>query len=91
MQNFWRTIPPWTRMWILCGVVWLPLALLEVILGLIFGGTREWTTIFVSLIIIGVITGGTFWVVGVIRLVQFARARRLGNVSNTPSPGSGAP
>jgi hypothetical protein len=91
MLNRWRAKPPFTRMWIACGVVWLPLLLLEAILGLILGHTREWDTVFVSLVVIGGVTSGTFWVLGVIRFVQFARAKRLGNASNTASPGPEAP
>jgi hypothetical protein len=64
MVNRWRALPPPTRMWVMGGVIWFPLIPLELVLGMVFGGTRAWTPIFVTLIVIGVVTGGTFWVLG---------------------------
>jgi hypothetical protein len=52
--------------------------LLEVILGLFFGHSHEWTAIWVSLLVIGAIIWAIFWVVGVIRAVRFARSRSAG-------------
>jgi hypothetical protein len=88
--NFWRALPPPTRMWVAGGVVWFPLILLELVLGIIFGGTHAWRPIFVSLIVIGVVTGGTFWVLGTIRAVRLVRASRQRSMSGS-SPGSGVP
>ena len=76
MVNRWRALPPPTRMWVMGGLVWFPLILLELILGIFVGGTRAWTPIWVSLLVIGVVTGGTFWTLGAMRAVQLVRARR---------------
>ena len=83
MLSRWRTLPPFTRMWVLCGVVWIPFVILEVVLGIVLGGTSSWTTIWVSLVVIGAAASGTFWVLGVIRLVQFARIKRRESASNS--------
>jgi hypothetical protein len=53
MVDRWRALPPPTRMWVVGGLVWFPLILLELVLGILVGGTRAWTPIFVSLIVIG--------------------------------------
>ena len=90
MVNRWRALPPHTRMWVMGGVVWFPLILLELVLGILFGGTRAWTPISVSLIVIGVVTGGTFWVLGAMRAVRLVRASRQQSTSGS-SPGSGVP
>lgn len=90
MVNRWRTLPPPTRMWVVGGVVWFPVILLELVLGVLIGGTRAWTPIFVSLIVIGVATGGTFWVLGAMRAVRLVRARRRQSTPGS-SPGSGLP
>jgi hypothetical protein len=90
MVNRWRALPPPTRMWVMSGVVWFPLILLELVLGSLVGGTRAWTPIFVSLIVIGVVTGGTFWVLGAMRAVRLVRARRRQGTLGS-SPGSGLP
>jgi hypothetical protein len=84
MVNRWRALPPPTRMWVMGGAVWLPLILLELVLGILIGGTRAWTPIFVSLIVIGVVTGGTFWVLGVMRAVRLVRAERRQSTSGSP-------
>jgi hypothetical protein len=68
-------------MWVLCGVVWFPFISLEVVLGIVLGGTSTWTTVWVSVAVMGTIASGTFWVLGVIRLVQFARRKRLEDIS----------
>ncbi len=90
MINHWRALPPPTRMWVVGGVVWFPLILLELLLGILVGGTRAWTPIYVSLIVIGAVTGGTFWVLGAIRAVRLVHARRRQSTSGS-SPGSGLP
>jgi hypothetical protein len=74
-------------MWVIGGAVWFPLILLELVLGMLVGGTRAWAPIFVSLIVIGGVTGGTFWVLGVVRAVQLVRAGR--RQSTGRSAGSG--
>ncbi len=84
MVNRWRAMPPPTRMWVMGGAVWLPLILLELVLGILVGGTRAWRPIYVSLIVIGVVTGGTFWVLGVMRAVRLVRARRRQSTSGSP-------
>jgi hypothetical protein len=90
MVNRWRALPPPTRMWVMGGVIWFPLILLELVLGILVGGTRAWTPIFVSLIVIGVVTGGTFWVLGAMRAVRLVRAGRRQGTSGSP-PGPGLP
>jgi hypothetical protein len=75
MVNRWRALPPHTRMWVMGGAVWLPLILLELVLGILVGSTRAWTPIFVSLIVIGVVTGGTCWVQGAMRAVRDGRCQ----------------
>jgi len=77
-------------MWVMGGAVWFPLLLLELVLGILFGGTRAWTPIFVSLIVIGVVTGGTCWVLGAMRAVRLVRASRQQSTSGS-SPRSGVP
>jgi hypothetical protein len=56
--------------------VWSPLVLLEVIFGSIYGDSREWTAIFVSLIIIGGIIAAPCLVLGWIRAIHSIRAKR---------------
>jgi hypothetical protein len=90
MINRWRALPPHTRMWVMGGVVWFPLMLVELVLGILFGGTRAWTPIYVSLIVIGVVTGGTFWVLGAMGAVRLVPARRQQTASDS-SPGPGLP
>ena len=88
MVNRWRALPPHTRMWVAGGVVWFPLILLELVLGILFGSTRAWTPIFVSLIVIGVVAGGTLWMLGAMRAVRMVRASRQQSMSGS-SPGPG--
>jgi hypothetical protein len=90
MVNRWRALPPHTRMWVMGGAVWFPLILLELVLGILPGGTRAWTPIFVSLIVIGVVTGGTFWALGTMRAVRLVRGRRRQSTPGS-SPGPGLP
>jgi hypothetical protein len=75
MHNLLRTMPPYTRMWVMGAIALMLVVLLELILGLFFGHSREWTAIWVSLLVIGATIGAIFWVVGVIRAVRFARRR----------------
>lgn len=90
MVNRWRALPPPTRMWLMGGAVWFPIIVLELVLGILVGGTRAWTPIWVSLLVIGVVTGGTCWVLGVIRAVQLVRARSQRGTPGSP-PGPGLP
>jgi hypothetical protein len=63
-------------MWVMGGLVWFPLILLELVLGILVGGTRAWTPIWVSLLVIAAVTGGTFWTLGAMRAIRLVRARR---------------
>jgi hypothetical protein len=71
-------------MWIAGGLVWFLLIMLELLLGIFFGSTHAWTPIFVPLIVIGVMTGGTFWMLGTMRAVQLVRAGRRQSTSGSP-------
>jgi hypothetical protein len=84
MVNRWRALPPHARMWVMGGAVWFALILLELVLGILVGGTRAWTPIFVSLIVMGVVTGGTCWVLGAMRAVRLVRARRRQSTPGSP-------
>jgi hypothetical protein len=78
MHNLLRTMPTYKRMFLLGAIAFMLVVLLEVILGLFFGRSHEWTAIWVSLLVIGAIIWAIFWVVGVIRAVRFARSRSAG-------------
>jgi hypothetical protein len=81
MLSRWRALPSFTRMWVLGGLVWFPIILLEAVLAIIFRSAPSWTTIYVTLAVLGAAASGTFWVLGVIRAVQFARRKRLDDMS----------
>lgn len=93
MVNRWRALPPPTRMWVMGGLVWFPLILLELVLGILVGGTRAWTPIWVSLLVIGAVTGGTFWTRGAMRAVRSLRgpARQDRGQPDPASRGIGLP
>jgi hypothetical protein len=81
VRSGWRALPRSRRLWLMSGLIWLPAVLLIIILGPVFGHTRHWTAVYLSIAVIAFVIGMIFWALGTIRLVQEARARRAGSVN----------
>lgn len=76
MRSRWRALPRSRRLWVISGLPVVPAILLIVLLGLIYGHTRYWTVIYVSIALAGFIIGMITWLIGTIRAVQELRAHR---------------
>jgi len=64
---------PWRRLYVLSGLVWVPVLLLDVVLAAIFGRTREWTAINVTVVAVGLVVGLTCVVLGTVRRIKDLR------------------
>jgi hypothetical protein len=77
MLSRWQTLPPYKRLWILSGVVWFPIIILTIGLALVISDAHAFKFIWLSLLCTGLVVSGTLYVLGVIRMVQVMKAKRL--------------
>jgi hypothetical protein len=78
MRSPWRSLPPPVQMYVAGGLVWLPGIVLEVILGTFFGGSRHWTEIYMTIVVVCAAISVTFFILGVKRAVRQLRSRASG-------------
>jgi hypothetical protein len=72
----WLALPRSRRLWVISGLPVVPAILLIVLLGLLYGRTRYWTVIYLSIAVAAFIIGMIIWLIGTIRAVQELRAHR---------------
>lgn len=83
MRIRWHALPRSWQLWLMACLAWPPAVLLIVILAPIFGDTRHWTAIYLSIALIALIVSMIIWLLGTIRAVEEQRARRAGSPDQT--------
>ena len=63
-------LDPWRRLYVISALVWVPVILLIAVLGSIYGHTREWTAMYVSIATVGFVVGSAFVVLGTVRRIK---------------------
>ncbi|HEY7323986.1 MAG TPA: hypothetical protein VH520_04095 [Streptosporangiaceae bacterium] len=67
---------PWRRLYLMSFALWLPAFLLIVVLSMFYGGTPEWTEIYLTIAAVAAVGGCTFIVLGAVRRIKDQRGSR---------------